>query len=304
MKLQTFVDKWNKEMLECTASDGAFEVFADSMYDAMKDVWLPQPRNYVGLSQIHKPVCLTLLDKHGLRDKGNKTMAGTTHLLTGHYYEALLLFWMLDNGYVNITDMQKEIELHGLKGHIDFFLPDEDMVVDVKSMSMFYYRKFVGDTKEDRGYLCDDDRGYVTQVLAYQMALGCERACILAINKATNELSLIEITDDAEYLRYDSTVDSRLIRKRIKGVCQVIDQSDTIEDVFDYPLEIVCNPLNKKVKYVPDNCKYDSRINYWVERDKKGNVVHQYDEEEVRKRIMEDYHYGGIISDTSLIPNT
>ena len=291
MSIDKFVELWNEQDVPLFYPDtteeqeeeklDSLDEWTEEMRNAFANTFDPEPRDYIGLSQIYMPLCLNLLSKHGITNKGKMSLSTKMHLLLGHVYEQTVLFWMRDEDRMNVTQEQQEVELHGLKGHIDLFLPDEDMVVDIKSMSGFYHKKFVDNP--------NDDRGYITQITSYRQALGCSRSAILAINKITNRMDLIEITDKEDYYRFSDLVDTNLLRKRVKGVAEILTSDTKINTVFQYPLEVITDLINKKVKKVPDSAKYDSRINYWVERDKYGNVIHQYDEEEVHRRIMRDY---------------
>ena len=80
-----------------------------------------------------------------------------------------------------ITDEQKEVEINGIKGHMDCKIDGE--VVDIKSASGFSFSKF------SKGLLAEDDPfGYLSQLAAYEHAEGTNEGGFLVINKETGEL--------------------------------------------------------------------------------------------------------------------
>jgi len=79
--------------------------------------------------------------------------------LYGDLIETLLLFLAKESGHT-VERMQEEIEVDGVKGHIDAII--DGVVVDVKSASPFGYQKFkTGDIFQD------DPFGYVHQLAGY-----------------------------------------------------------------------------------------------------------------------------------------
>lgn len=285
MNIADFVSRWNTQEIEALEGHNLTHIlndFADDLADGYCAAYADEKRTHISLSQVHKPVCLSLLTKHGIHDKSSTNMAAKTHLFLGHMYESLIISWMLQSD-VDIRNRQEEVELYGIKGHIDFYLPEEDMVVDVKSMSPYYHRTF--------SEFPDDNRGYITQILAYRKAMGCSRAAILAVNKLNNELTFHEIKDDEDYRRYNEIIEVPMIEERLEQVCKIINDSTSIEDVFNYPLEILSGYIDAKAKSIPENCKYDTRTKYWVITDRKGVLVHKYTEDETIAAIRKEYDY-------------
>ena len=77
---------------------------------------------------------------------------------------------------------QKEIDIEGIKGHMDCKI--DDIVVDVKSASGFSFSKF------RQGILREDDPfGYIAQLTAYEEAEGTTDSGFLVINKETDKNS-------------------------------------------------------------------------------------------------------------------
>ena len=105
----------------------------------------------------------------------------------GHILEAFLLFLCKVANH-DVRDMQREVELNGIKGHIDAVI--DNVVTDAKSSSSFGFRKF------SRGDLFSDDPfGYLYQISGYIQALGMERGAFLAIDKQYGDLALLPIED-------------------------------------------------------------------------------------------------------------
>ena len=105
----------------------------------------------------------------------------------GNLVEAFLLFLAQVSGH-KVTDRQKEIDIEGIKGHIDAKI--DGTVVDVKSASDFGFKKF----KENRLH-ADDPFGYVGQLSGYVQAEGGDTGYFLAYNKNTAELVLTELDE-------------------------------------------------------------------------------------------------------------
>lgn len=105
--------------------------------------------------------------------------------LYGSICEELVLFLVKEAGY-SVTKEQMEVEVDGVKGHIDAFI--EDVLVDVKSCSTRSFEKF------EKGKLLEDDPfGYIAQLNGYAVTTGATRAAFLAIDKVLGKICLLEI---------------------------------------------------------------------------------------------------------------
>ena len=105
----------------------------------------------------------------------------------GHMLEAFLLFLCKVANH-DVQDMQREVHLNGIKGHIDAII--DGVVTDAKSSSSFGFRKF------DRGELFNiDPFGYVYQISGYMQALNMDRGAFLAIDKQYGDLALLPVED-------------------------------------------------------------------------------------------------------------
>lgn len=83
--------------------------------------------------------------------------------LYGDIIEQMLLFLAKEAGH-EVTHEQAEVEVGGVKGHIDAII--DGTVVDVKSASPFGYKKF-----EQGSVTQDDPFGYVAQLAGYANVL-------------------------------------------------------------------------------------------------------------------------------------
>lgn len=111
-------------------------------------------------------------------------LSGPTRIkfLIGDITERVILFLARLAGH-SVTDEQKEVTLHDVKGHIDAKI--DDHLVDVKSASPFSFRKF-----ED-GLTPDTDAfGYLSQLGGYGKAEGDTRGSFLAVDKVLGTLAL------------------------------------------------------------------------------------------------------------------
>ena len=102
--------------------------------------------------------------------------------LYGHMLEHLAILLVKLSGHT-VTDMQKEVEIDGIKGHMDCKIDGE--VVDIKTASGFAFKKFSEGTLPD-----NDPFGYIAQLSGYEQSEGTEDGGFLAINKENGEVCL------------------------------------------------------------------------------------------------------------------
>ncbi len=105
----------------------------------------------------------------------------------GHLLEALLLYLVTEAGH-EVEDRQKEVELEGVKGHIDAVI--DGALVDVKSASDYGFKKFKQNTLES-----NDPFGYISQISAYMEALDLDEGGFLAINKNSGEICMMQVDE-------------------------------------------------------------------------------------------------------------
>lgn len=107
--------------------------------------------------------------------------------LYGHLLEEVLLLLVKLSGH-EVTDEQKEVEVDGIKGHMDCKIDGE--VIDIKTASNFAFKKFSEGTLS-----VDDPFGYMAQLSGYEAAEGTSEGGFLAINKESGELALLRPGD-------------------------------------------------------------------------------------------------------------
>lgn len=117
-----------------------------------------------------------------------EVLSGKTSLkfLYGDVIEQLLLLLVKESGHT-VTDEQKEIEVDGVKGHIDAII--DGITVDVKSASPHAFPKF------SRGTLHEDDPfGYISQISGYASTLTPDTGgAFLAMDKVHGDLAVLRI---------------------------------------------------------------------------------------------------------------
>lgn len=124
--------------------------------------------------------------------------------LYGDLLEELVLYLAETAGHT-VTDRQAEVNLHGVRGHIDAVIDGE--LVDVKSASTFSFKKFVA------GFdLGDDPFGYIAQLGGYAFALERKRAYWLPVDKTLGHLALTPLPETN--IDYSALVDEK--RKAIE----------------------------------------------------------------------------------------
>lgn len=136
--------------------------------------------------------------------------------LIGDIYEAVLLFLAKAAGH-NVSQEQAEVEIDGIKGHIDAVI--DDHVVDVKSASTYAFQKFKNGTLAD-----DDPFGYIDQITGYSTALNLP-AAFLAGDKQNGHITLLKVDpDNNEGLR---------IKDRIEHLKGVVKSEEEPERCYD-----------------------------------------------------------------------
>ena len=107
--------------------------------------------------------------------------------LYGDVIEALVLFLAKEAGH-DVSSEQAEVEVDGVKGHIDAII--DGVVVDVKSASPFGYRKFETNSVQE-----DDPFGYVAQLAGYANVLTPgEEAAWVAFDKVSGDICVSRLS--------------------------------------------------------------------------------------------------------------
>lgn len=168
-------------------SDEDIDNFGEAIKDVVKHWATPKARdnNTLRMSNIGKPSRQLWYD---LKYKREESSFEDSHLpikfLYGHLLEEVLLFLVKMSGH-KVKDEQKEVEVKGVKGHIDCKIDGE--VIDIKTASGFAFNKFRNGTLRE-----DDPFGYMAQLAGYEEAEGTTNGGFLVINKESGELTLYQ----------------------------------------------------------------------------------------------------------------
>ncbi len=120
--------------------------------------------------------------------------------LFGDILEEVILFLARAAGH-RVEDEQQEVEVNGVRGHIDATVDGE--LVDVKSASSYSFKKFAEHRLEE-----DDPFGYLTQLGSYATAKGKKQGHFLAVDKQLGHIALDTHEAKDEGL-YTALVDAR-----------------------------------------------------------------------------------------------
>ena len=173
----------NNEPLDI--DDASIDQVGESIKKVIKEWARPAERNKrfsLRMSNIGKPARQLWFENKYERE--DRTIAPHTFIkfLYGHLLEEIVLM-LVRLAKHNVTDEQKEVEVSGVKGHIDCKIDNE--VVDIKSASGFSFAKFKNETLRE-----DDPFGYIAQLTGYENAEGTNHGGLLVINKESGELTL------------------------------------------------------------------------------------------------------------------
>jgi len=131
--------------------------------------------------------------------------------LYGDVIEQLLLFLAKEAGH-DVQDEQKEIEVEGIKGHIDAII--DGITVDVKSASPHSFQKF-----EHRTLFEDDPFGYIGQISGYAETLTPqEGGAFLVADKVGGDIGLMKVDPDTTR-QYEP-------KKRIEHLKEIIESEE------------------------------------------------------------------------------
>lgn len=192
-----------------------FEKFGGNVRDLMDHRFHQKYEGdpYLRMSNIGRPDRQLWFDLNGKGEKEKLLPATLIKFAYGDLIEQMMLLYAKMAGHT-VEREQEEVEIDGIKGHIDAVI--DGVVVDVKSASTFSWQKF------DSGALLqpgNDPFGYVAQLAGYVEAItpGADGA-FLAVDKTLGKLTLLRVP--AEVLaRYR-------VRDRIGHIKQVVASPD------------------------------------------------------------------------------
>ena len=164
--------------------DDYIEDFGERMKEALKHWATPkQGSSELRMSTVGRPLRRLWYDlKHDLPVYNKTHPSVFIKFLYGHILEELVLLLVKLAGH-EVADEQKEVELDGVKGHMDCTIDGE--VIDIKTASSYAFKKFKGGTLHE-----DDPFGYMAQLSGYEKAHGTNEGGFLALNKESGELAL------------------------------------------------------------------------------------------------------------------
>lgn len=145
------------------------------------------PESPLRFSALGKPDRQVWYDAHPI-EGGKEALIPKTYLkfLYGDILEQMLLFLAKEAGH-EVEHEQREVEVGGVKGHIDAII--DGVVVDVKSASPYGYKKFENSTVTE-----DDPFGYVAQLSGYADVLTPgQGAAWLAIDKVAGDICITRL---------------------------------------------------------------------------------------------------------------
>jgi len=170
------LDKLNDGPLDIP--EETLQNFGLAMTQVIKEWSQPKARDnkfYLRMSNIGRPARRLWFDKQTEAENRRLEPSLFVKFLYGHLLEEVILFLVRMSGH-KVTDEQKEIDIEGIKGHMDCKI--DGTVVDVKSASNFSFSKF------KKGLLREDDPfGYIAQLSAYEEAEQSTDAGFLVLTK-------------------------------------------------------------------------------------------------------------------------
>lgn len=136
----------------------------------------------------------------------------------GDIIESLIVVLAEAAGH-EISHLQEEIEVDGIKGHIDGVL--DGVLFDAKSCSPYSFQKFKDGTLLEEG---NDPFGYVGQLSGYAHEIK-KPAAWIAINKVSGEICILHLPQER--------IDAYDVRKRITTVREAISKDAPPERCYE-----------------------------------------------------------------------
>ena len=182
----------------------------DILFSNLKEAlsqWSTPREKSVGLrmSNVGRPNRQLWYDIKSNKNQEDFSPAVIFRFLYGHVVEELLLFFVDLAGH-KVEHQQAEVNVLGLKGHVDCLI--DDVVIDIKSASDFSFRKF-----KDGKLSQDDPFGYLAQLAAYEHGFGKSGGGFLVANKSSGEICLY-IPDELEVPNIESRLET--VRTELK----------------------------------------------------------------------------------------
>ena len=182
------------------------DILLSNLKEALSQWSTPREKS-VGLrmSNVGRPNRQLWYDIKSNKDQEELSPAVIFRFLYGHVVEELLLFFVDLAGH-KVEHQQAEVNVLGLKGHVDCLI--DDVVIDIKSASDFSFRKF-----KDGKLSQDDPFGYLAQLAAYEHGFGKSGGGFLVANKSSGEICLYR-PDELEVPNIESRLET--VRAELK----------------------------------------------------------------------------------------
>lgn len=167
-----------------------FEQFGDNLQQLVEDRFNPDrsgpPR--LRMSNIGRPDKQVWMDLNSSKEPEAFTAANLIKFSYGDVIEQMMLLYARMAGH-RVEKDQAEVEVNGVKGHIDAMI--DGVVVDVKSASTRAFEKFETGSLLTPG---NDPFGYVGQLAGYVEALTPGKGgAFLAVDKTLGKVTLLKV---------------------------------------------------------------------------------------------------------------
>lgn len=170
---------------------GLFPIFGKNVEELFHNRFnrVKPEKAYLRMSNIGKPDRQLWYDINADKNTAEK-LAPPTYIKFsyGDLIEQMVLLYARMAGH-SVEGEQQEVEINGIKGHLDAII--DGVVVDVKSASTFSFQKFENGSLLEPG---NDPFGYVAQLAGYVEAVtpGADGA-FLAVDKTLGKLTLLRV---------------------------------------------------------------------------------------------------------------
>ena len=167
--------------------DKHLDSFTSTIKETMKNILNEKPmeRRNLRLSAIGKPARQLWYDKNDTKEVEPLASNVRIKFLYGHLLEDLLILLSRIAGH-EVTELQKEVSVNGIKGHQDCMI--DGVLVDCKSASGRSFEKFSNNKLHT-----DDPFGYIAQISAYAEGNGVDEAAFLVIDKQHGNICLTNV---------------------------------------------------------------------------------------------------------------
>lgn len=166
-----------------TPNEDNLHEFAENLKETLRNRLASREdvSNPLRFSALGKPDRQLWFDAHPDGSEEELTPKTFFKFLYGDVIEGLVLFLAKEAGH-EVTHPQAEVDVLGVKGHIDAII--DGVVVDVKSASPYGYQKFQKQTVTE-----DDPFGYVAQLSGYADVLTPDKpAAWVAFDKVSGDI--------------------------------------------------------------------------------------------------------------------